>query len=194
MFKGFKKYEKEEEKEMQTPNNLDPTMKMYDVFKIFRERAENGGLKSVIDEYNLHNFSVSYNEETKAIRLSMDEGTFTIKFWNGKEKNEDYVFYREPDAPKGVGIGTHIGTMIDDGTFFKWEDRIDETELGSGGKYMEMFIDLMPQIQFARECDMKHGKPDEFHEMFISDHPIGTEYGNMEGRQMPTPYEIAMEL
>lgn len=132
-----------------------PVQDMYEVFKAFRNAMENDYLKEVIEDYNVHNFTLSYNKDSNAIRMSMDEGDVTIKFWNGKDRREDYIYYREPDAPDGAGLGMLAGVIYDDGHIYKPTEDIDGTVIDvDKGKYGEMFDELVSAIKFVRISHM----------------------------------------
>lgn len=111
-----------------------PKMDMYELFERYREELTSGtlhdDLKNSLSPMRLTNMMVSYSEESRALRFQCDEGTVTLCICD-KPNGDDTIYYRPADAPKGVGFGTPVWTISENGDkFIRNNEAIEKTDIG----------------------------------------------------------------
>lgn len=111
-----------------------PKVDMYELFSLYREESQSGSLhddlKNNRSPMRLTNMMVSYSEESRALRFQCDEGTVTLCICD-KPNGDDTIYYRPANAPKGVGFGTPIWTISENGDkFIRNNEAIEKTDIG----------------------------------------------------------------
>lgn len=111
-----------------------PKVDMYELFEKYREDLQSGSLHDNLaichSSMKLTNMMVSYSEESRALRFQCDEGTVTLCICD-KPNGDDTIYYRPANAPKGVGFGTAVWTISENGDkFICNNEAIEKTDIG----------------------------------------------------------------
>lgn len=115
-------------------------------------------------KFQVGEISISYFEPNNSLRFSCAEGTLTMLLCANERTGDDYIYYREADAPKKSGLGTHVATFSGNGTIKEYTVEAENTDIGLSNKTQKAysFKAIINELQDFRRYNIPKTVPVEF--------------------------------